>query len=351
MSTTLHQHPAIFPSVVAAAAVLLVSAAPARAQVFESVGIRAQGLGGAFVAVADDASATWWNPAGLAGGAYVNAILDAATAQDPRAATDAAGAATQSSRTVARGFSVAYPVLGLSYYRLRVSELRPTGPTAGQSPGRQDQGRAPVRLSSLVLQQFGATVGQSIGDHLVVASTVKLVRGALATSVAAAADASLDRASGLEGEAETHGDLDVGAMAAFGRFRLGLAVKNVTEPGFTSGADRADLRRQARAGLAVTTSNLTSVGGFTVALDADLTRTSTPTGETRRVAAGVEGWTASRRVALRGGVSANTVGEARPAASGGVSVAVRSGLYVDGQATQGADRARKGWGLALRMTF
>ena len=38
----------------------------AAAQGFEPVGTRAQGMGGAFVAVADDATATYWNPAGLA---------------------------------------------------------------------------------------------------------------------------------------------------------------------------------------------------------------------------------------------------------------------------------------------
>src|SRR5689334_2120727 len=53
-----------------AAAMLVVSTRPARAQLFEAVGTRAQGLGGAFVAVADDATASWWNPAGLATGAY-----------------------------------------------------------------------------------------------------------------------------------------------------------------------------------------------------------------------------------------------------------------------------------------
>src|SRR5687768_8543679 len=36
--------------------------------VFESVGERALGMGGAFVAVADDATAVHWNPAGLVSG-------------------------------------------------------------------------------------------------------------------------------------------------------------------------------------------------------------------------------------------------------------------------------------------
>ncbi len=46
-------------------------ARPASAQIYETVGIRAQGMAGAFVAVADDSTATWWNPAGLATGALL----------------------------------------------------------------------------------------------------------------------------------------------------------------------------------------------------------------------------------------------------------------------------------------
>jgi long-chain fatty acid transport protein len=38
------------------------------AQSFAAVGTRAAGMGGAFVGVADDASAIYWNPAGLAVG-------------------------------------------------------------------------------------------------------------------------------------------------------------------------------------------------------------------------------------------------------------------------------------------
>ncbi len=37
---------------------------------------RAQGMGGAFVGVADDATASWWNPAGLATGAYFNVVIE-----------------------------------------------------------------------------------------------------------------------------------------------------------------------------------------------------------------------------------------------------------------------------------
>ena len=57
--------------------VLLGAPEIARAQGFEAIGIRALGMGGAFVAVADDASATYWNPAGLVTGPVVTAVVEA----------------------------------------------------------------------------------------------------------------------------------------------------------------------------------------------------------------------------------------------------------------------------------
>jgi hypothetical protein len=339
-------------SVVSAAFALLVSVAPAAAQPYDSVGIRAQGMGGAFVAVADDATATWWNPAGLATGAVFNAILEYDTAQNPRQPLDTAGAALPSSRSSVRGFATAFPSLGLSYYRLRISEIRPFTPTtAGLDLSREDQRRAPVLLSSLVLQQFGATVGQSVGDHLVFASTLKLVRGAFASAGGDAASASLDNAAGLNGKAQTHGDLDLGAMAAFGPVRIGVAVKNVSQPTFQSGTDSVNLPRQARIGIAITPTRGRAPGPMTVAFDADMTRTGAPTGDERRVAGGLELRLLRRHLAVRGGLSANTIGDARPVGSGGLSLALRSGLFVDAQTTAGSDQARQSWGAALRVTY
>ena len=97
---------------------------------------------------------------------------------------------------------------------------------------------------------YGATVGQSLGKHLVLGSTVKLLRAG-----------------------ETKGGLDMGAMAMFGRARVGLMVRNVTEPEFDDGASRAfKLRRHARAGAAVTTGSRGVIGDATVAVDADLVK-------------------------------------------------------------------------------
>ena len=48
-------------------------------------------MGGAFTAVADDATATWWNPAGLAGGAYFNGLIEAGNHREPDSTGPRAG--------------------------------------------------------------------------------------------------------------------------------------------------------------------------------------------------------------------------------------------------------------------
>jgi hypothetical protein len=85
--------------------------------------------------------------------------------------------------------------------------------------------------------------------------------------------------------------------------------------------------------------------------DADLTKTTTSAGDERHVAGGIELLLANRRLGLRGGVSANTLGDSRVAPSGGASLAIRSGTFIDGALTGGSDPARKGWGIDLRVTF
>jgi hypothetical protein len=90
---------------------------------------------------------------------------------------------------------------------------------------------------------------------------------------------------------------------------------------------------------------------WAAAVDADLTRTAVPGGERRSLAAGAERWSANRRFALRGGGRVQTVGDLRPAASGGASVAIRSGVLIETQATGGSDAADRGWSVAARLTF
>ena len=135
-------------------------------------------------------------------------------------------------------------------------------------------------------------------------------------------------------------------MASFGHARLGLAIKHARQPAFGEGANRLVLRRQVRAGVA-----FVARGTVTVAVDADLSKTATAFGDARHVAAGAEAWLLRRRIGLRGGVSANTAGETSASTSTGLSLAVRSGTFVDAALTVGSDRSRDGWNLGLRVTF
>jgi hypothetical protein len=323
----------------------------ARAQSSDLIGVRASGMGGAFTAVADDATATWWNPAGLAGGAYFNALIEDGSHREPGSDRDAAGAPQAAWRSGTRAMAVAFPALGLSYYRLRVSEIQPLFSTGTTAAVREDGGAVPVRLRSLVLNQFGATVGQSLGEHLVVGSTIKLVTAGAATVVQAAGTGSLDEADRLEASGETHAGLDVGAMATFGRARVGLMIRNVRQPEFGDGVDAFTLGRHARAGVAWSSGTRGVIGSATIAVDADLTKTATALGDERRVAAGVETWMPTQSLGVRAGISANTIGSRRTSFSGGLSAAVRKGMYIDGEATGGSDEGRRGWGIALRVTF
>jgi hypothetical protein len=330
---------------VALLAALVMEAAPARAQLYESVGTRAQGMGGAFVAVADDATAGWWNPAGLASGAYFNVVVEKGRMTQP--ATPEGGAPAVRSGT--SGFAAAFPSLGVSYYHLRVSRWQPATSTGTAGDAREDPGVA-GRARSLSLSDFGVTVGQSLGDHLVIGSTLKLLRGGVGASDVDGSSDALDLADDLPVASHTRADLDVGAMAKFGRVQMGATVRNFTRPTFGEGEDAVVLPRQARAGVAVAPS-LGPGLALTIAGDADMTSTPTLFGDVRHAATGAEAWLLQRRLGFRAGISANTIGARRPASSMGVSVAPIAGVYVEAARTVGADDSLRGWTTTVRFTF
>ena len=281
-----------------------------RAQTFETIGIRAQGMGGAFVAIADDASATWWNPAGLASGALLSGIVERGMADAP-------------SEDTTVGVSFVVPSLGLSYYRLRTS-VRTAG-FVGSAGGEPALGGTGLPLPTFVFHQMGASFGQSIGNHVVVASTLRLV----------SAD-------------QIRGDVDLGAMLRFGVTRVGLVVKHLYEPEVTADRYLLAFDRQVRVGVAyVPHPGTVSVN---VAFDADLTTTPTVFGNARHLATGAELWI-QRRVGVRAGGSVNTVDQRRPSFSAGASAALLKAWFVDAQLTRGDDAVKHGWGLALRVTF
>jgi long-chain fatty acid transport protein len=319
----------------------------AGAQSYEEVGTRAQGMAGAFVAVADDATASWWNPAGLATGALFNVIFEKGRIHEPQ---DPDGL-DPARRVGTTGFAAAFPSLGLSYYRFRSTEIGPTAATTeGATADRQDlEGVAP-RVRTRSVSQVGATFGQSFGQYFVVGSTLKVVRAGGSSAPVDGTTDPLDVGDDLDPETHTRADLDLGVMVRFAALRIGASMRNVTRPRFGNGSDRLTLTRQARIGVALLTAGKNTSSGLTVAADLDLTRRATPFGDVRRAATGAEA-KLGRRLAVRGGVSASTIGSQRLVATTGISVAPLTGMFIEGARAFGSDGTMRGWSSTLRLTF
>jgi hypothetical protein len=199
------------------------------------------------------------------------------------------------------------------------------------------------------------TLVQTLVQGVHVGTTVKYIRGTLRVgredSLLPPSEL-LDRADELDGgETQSKFDFDIGVMAEAQVLRLGLLVKNVVEPEF-SHPDGTVLafERQFRVGVAVDASK---AGGIplTAAVDLDLRRTATPSGDRRNVALGVEQWFAKRRLAVRGGGRFNLAGSKDRAGTGGASVALRPGLFVEGYVVHGGSSDDRGWGVASRVSF
>src|SRR5205823_9786895 len=191
------------------------------AQIVESVGNRALGMGGAFVAVADDSTATWWNPAGLATGPFSDMSLG-------RAVTDLKGSLPDRRDRVS-WFAATAPAVGFSYYRLRITDIRGFGPTGEPLVNREDT-RAGVSVRSFSASELGLTLVQSILPGIHAGATLKYVRGTVRSGLD---DASrpigdlLDSGDDLTGgRNESHFDLDAGVIAVAGPLHLGAVMRN-----------------------------------------------------------------------------------------------------------------------------
>jgi hypothetical protein len=315
----------------------------ASAQIFEAVGGRALGMGGAFVAVADDSTATWWNPAGHAAGPFFDLALG-------WSGTDI-DEGLPARRERATSIAVAIPPLGLSFYRFgstNVGQFRTIAPDAG---GREDR-RAAVPEWSLSAIQVGATLVHTLVTGVHVGTTLKYVRanglaGELTGFESATVNEWLDQAGDFSGvDVENNFDLDVGLMAVTGPVRLGAVVRNVRE----TEVGAVKVPTQARVGVAFDTSQVTE-RAVMVALDADVKTYETGFGDRRVVAVGAETWGTGRGLGIRAGARFNTTGAEERAFTVGASVALRSSVYVDGYAVFGGADDERGWGIAARASF
>ncbi len=312
----------------------------ASAQSFDTVGTRAAGMGGAFVAVADDASAVYWNPAGLAlGGALFSVVFD--TRQDKARPERVDVGGNRSASLIAIGT----PPLGLSYYRLGSTRVEPAFAIA--IPGDPH-----LHLERLVTDHVGVTLVQSVLPHVAIGTTLKYVHG-IATSEFVVTSASradvLKTADDLPHEASHKLDADVGVMAVFRRVRAGVTVRNLREPDFrTAGNQTIELARQSRAGIAYV-----GVAGLIVSADIDLERARGSIGEERQFAAGAEARLFPRAF-FRTGVHVNTLsdqpGGHAPIASIGGGYLIKSWI-IDAHATVGSESGNRGWGVSARMVY
>jgi hypothetical protein len=325
----------------------LLSVPPAAAQGLEGVGNRASAMA-AFVAVADDATAVVWNPSGLAQGPFFNLSFD--TGRGQSGTSEQPGLTASAGRNQATLIALALPPFGVSYYRTGTTVLQPASPAGQLSTNREDY---QVSVRSLFTSHLGVTIVQSIGDHVTVGATAKLVHGSVGADTAAIQTWSdgFEYAESLETRGSTKGDIDFGALVAGGHFRAGLVARNLTEPTFESGGaiGSATLERYVRVG-AAWADRWPGAPLTIVSVDADATRTAHATGDRRDVAAGIERWLMGRRVGIRGGVRGSTVGDTRPVASVGGSYALRAGMYVDSYYAHGQHEDRA-WGIGARVTY
>jgi len=285
---------------------LQVTAFPLFAQSFGEIGERAQGMGGAFVAVADDASAIYWNPAGLSHIYQFDAQLSATINRFQE---------SENSCRTPVFLGAALPALGLAYYR--------TNTAVSEAGSRKNEGSGEVRVSTTATGNFGVSLLQTIVSTLVIGTTLRAASGNDRTAF----------------------DLDVGAMASAGDVRVGLSARNLRKG--------LDAIRQVRIGVAYAPRSLPTgiYGPFSVAFDADVTRAPTLAGDDRRAALGSEQWWLEGLLATRAGVQWSMLNDAKPAVSGGLTVKVTHLLYVEGHLTKSKEARESTWGADARITF
>lgn len=257
------------------------------AQSAPPIGVRAAGMGGAFTAVADDGTAPFWNPAGLASGTFAGLSADF-NALD---------------RQSGLFLGLATPPLGLTYYR-----------TTSTEPGSSDRNR-------VVVHHAGVTVVQSLGDHgLAAGATLKYVHGNAANAF----------------------DADAGVMASGALGQIGVTVHNLFAPSLGG----VQLDRRVRAGVAIHVRQ-----DLTAAADVELTTSASPTGEWRDVALGLESHPVRRGWLRGGIHWNSASGPAAPIGSVGGSYAIYGSLRADAQVSLGSKEGDRGWGIGLSFAY
>ncbi len=310
------------------AVVCLAWPSAAWAQLYESVGSRALGMGGAFVAVADDGSGAYWNPPGVGLAPKGHLTIEWVRFQTGDQNLPPAPGPTRRTSTFA---SLGTRNYGFAYGSFQTAELVST-----------NLGLATEKLR---VNQYSVTILQGLAPQVIVGSTLKLLRGysALGPVIGANGGDALSNALDFNGTSVNRFDFDIGVLVDLKKVRLGLSTKNLQEPSFPSSAGTAiRLKREVRSGISVM-----PAGGLTLAMDVDLDTVDLRGGLRRMIALGGE-QRIGTRFALRGGTRWSVTGDRQLVGTAGVSVALKAGAWFDAHYTQGDLDGDRGFGIAFR---
>jgi len=299
-------------------AVVLSLTLATHAEAQSPVGIRANGMGGAFVGVADDGTAVYWNAAGLATGAFASVNFEYGETKP-----DGPGDPPKMSHSLV---AISLPPVGLAYYRRGVFGERALGPAVEDGQSREDVGPS---VHAFTASTFAISLLQSVTEYVVVAATPKLVWGGESFKV----------------------DVDASAMLALSHVRVGVTGRNLTTPSFAladDGIEDVEQPMEVRVG-GGWGSGWPGNSAVVVAVDGDVLTRPTLSGDRRDIAGGFETWVMKRRFGVRGGMRTSTVGEARTVVTAGAS-AMFSGMYLEGF-WAGGHEDEQSWGLGLRYSF
>jgi hypothetical protein len=297
--------------------------------VFESTGERALGMGGAFVAVANDSTATFWNPAGLVVGAPASATFGWSRFQGGNPKANPEPGLTRRTGTLT---SIGSWPAGLSYGHFTHSSL-----------GARDDGLFTVE--TLHTSQVGLTILQTLAEGLIGGLTVRYMRGDVvqALSDRPTVEEAFAATDDMQGKRSGALDLDAGLMADMRRLRVGLTLRNLRSPSFGESAqNRVTIPRETRLGIAILPTD-----GLTLAMDLDLERVDLRDDLRRMVAFGGEG-RIGRHLAVRTGIRWDLEGDRRLLGTAGLSISLRSGIWLDGHYAHGRHVEDREFGAALR---
>jgi hypothetical protein len=312
----------------------LFAAQTANAQ--SQVGTRGSGMAGAFVAVADDASAVYWNPAGVATGSIVSVVLDAGrfriTPLDDARGRPTGPQNLTDQQDTSSIVALSATAIGLAYYRLGTYGKGAAEPAVSGPECREEVGRS---VHAMTTNTVGVSLVHSLSEHIVIGATPKVMRAA----------------------GRFAADVDAGVMAWANRFRFGLVARNLTTPTFGSdvsnrrdaAADEIELQREVRVGGAWG-SGWTGISRVIVSVDGDVLARAAAGGDRRDVAAGVETWWIGQRLGLRGGVRRSTIGDARVAVAAGISAGLTPAMLLEAHVVRGQHDERS-WSVGARMAF